>query len=311
MKTIARFLIITLGTAGLAGCASHSQPAANASPVAAAAAAASPVPAAPPPPAVTDTNLLGSEKARNSYAVGMTLGRSFQTQGLEVDTEVLARGVKDSMAGSTTLLTQQEMQQTLSELQRNLVIKAQKMREAIGVTNKAQGEAFFATNKSNPGVVTLPSGLQYVVITNGSGAAPASNDLVRVIYRGTLLDGTVFDDSMGRDRQMSMTGIIPGWAEALSHMNVGSKWKLFIPSQLGYGEVGRPPRIMPNSTLIFDVELLDVEHPKPPEPLTSDIVKVPSLEEMKKGAKVEIIKAEDAAKAAAQTPPPATNQPPK
>lgn len=310
MKTITRFLIIALSAAGLAGCTSHSKPATATATAATTAAAANPAPAAPPPPA--GTNLLSTEKARNSYAIGMTLGRNFQMQGVEVDPEIVVRGITDMLISGKTLLTQQEMQQTLSELQRNLMVKAQKMREEIGITNKAEGEAFFATNKNNPGVITLPSGLQYLVITNGTGPSPASNDLVKVIYRGTLLDGTVFDDSTGRERQFSMTGIIPGWAEGLSHMNVGSKWKLFIPSQLGYGEMGRPPRIMPNSTLIFDVELVDAEHPKPPAPLTSDIVKVPSLEEMKKGAKVEIIKAEDAAKAAeSATPAPATNPPPK
>lgn len=310
MKTIAQLLIIALSAAGLAGCASHPKSAAAATASQPApAAAAKPAPAAPPPSAAT--NLLGTEKARDSYAIGMTLGRNFQMQGVDVDAEMLVRGVKDTMSGGTTLLTQQEMQQTLSELQKNLMTKAQKMREAVGLTNRAAGEAFFATNKNNPGVITLPNGVQYLVITNGNGPLPASNDLVKVIYRGTLLDGTVFDDSSGRERQLSLTSVIPGWAEALSHMNVGSKWKIFIPSQLGYGEMGRPPRIMPNSTLIFDVELVDTEHPKPPEPLTSDIVKVPSLEEMKKGAKVEIIKPEDAAKMAAQPSSPATNQPAK
>jgi FKBP-type peptidyl-prolyl cis-trans isomerase len=300
MKTIARIVIIALGTAGLAGCASHSKPAA---------ATGEPAPAVATPAA---TNALDGDKARFSYAIGMTLGHSFQVQGVEADTAILSRGINDVLSGGKTLLTQQEMQQTLNELQKNLMAKAQKMREVAGITNKAEGEAFFATNKNNPGVITLPSGLQYVVITNGSGVVPAAGDLVKVIYRGTLLDGTVFDDSQGHPRQMSMTGIIPGWAEALSHMNVGSKWKLFIPSPLGYGETGRPPRIMPNSSLIFDVELVDTEHPRPPEPLTSDIVKVPSLDEMKKGAKVEIIKSEDAAKVqAAQTPPPATNSPAK
>ncbi len=308
MKNATKLLFIILTAAGLAGCTS-SKPAA-AAPAPPPAAAANPAPAAPPPPA--GTNLLSTETARNSYAVGMTLGRNFQMQGLEVDPQVLVRGIKDSMSGGTTLLTQQEMQQTLSELQKSLMVKAQKMREAIGVTNKAAGEAFFATNKNNPGIVALPNGVQYLVLTNGSGPVPASNDLVKVIYRATLLDGTVFDDSMGRERQLSLGSIFPpGWAAALSQMNVGSKWKIYVPSALGFGEMGRPPRIMPNSTLIYEAELVAAEQPKPPEPLTSDIVKVPSLEEMKKGAKVEIIKPEDAAKMAAQSSSPATNRPAK
>ncbi|HTY86984.1 MAG TPA: FKBP-type peptidyl-prolyl cis-trans isomerase N-terminal domain-containing protein [Candidatus Acidoferrum sp.] len=300
MKKMTRFLILALCAAGLAGCASQSKPAA----------AANPAPAAPPAPVVTETNLLSTEKERNSYAVGMTLGRNFQMQGLEVDLDLLARAIKDSMAGGPTLLTPQEMQETLGKLQSTLMMKAQKMREAVGVTNKALSEAFFATNKTNPDVVTLPSGLQYVVITNGSGPAPASNDIVRVTYRAMLLDGTVFDDTLGRPRSASMNSITPGEAEALIHMNVGSKWKVFIPPNLGFGEMGSGRyRVMPNSTLIYEIELVDVEHPKPPEPLTSDIVKVPSLEEMKKGAKVEIIKAEDAAKMSSESASPATNAP--
>jgi FKBP-type peptidyl-prolyl cis-trans isomerase FklB len=304
MKTITCALVVVLSVAGLAGCATRSQTSA---------APAEKVAAAPPPPsAAAETNLLSSESARASYAIGMSLGRTFQSQGVEVDTAVLVRGIKDTLSGGALLLTPDEMRETLTELQKNLMVKAQKMREAMGVTNKAAGEAFLATNRNNPGVVTLADGLQYVVITNGTGAVPSSNDVVKVTYRGTLLDGTVFDDSKGSPRQFSLNSVIPGWTEALMQMNAGAKWKIFVPSNLAYGESGRPPRIMPNSVLIFEMELVDVEHPKPPEPLTSDIVKVPSLEEMKKGAKIEVIKAEDAAKVqATQTPSPATNQPAK
>jgi len=302
MKTIVRAVIIVLSAAGLAGC-SHSQPSvADAKPAPAAVTAKTPT---VEPPAIT--NLLSNEKARASYAIGMTLGRNFQMQGADVDTEVLARGIKDTVSGGTTLLTQQEMRDTLGEFQKTMMAKQRQMREEAGIKNKAEGEAFLATNKNNPGIITLPDGLQYVVITNGSGRVPESNDTVTVNYRGTLLDGTEFDSSMGQGRTFSMNHVVPGWTEALSHMNVGSKWKIFIPSELAYGASGRPPRIMPNSMLIFDVELLATETPKPPEPLTSDIVKVPSLEEMKKGAKIEVIKPEDAAKMQAAQ----TNQPAK
>jgi FKBP-type peptidyl-prolyl cis-trans isomerase FklB len=296
MKTIARAVIIVLSVAGLAGCASQSQPS-----------AAAVAPATAPPPAEVNTNLLGSDKARASYAIGMSLGRTFQNQGLEVDTDVLARGVKDTLSGGATLLTQQEMRDTITEVQKNIMAKQRQMREEAALKNKAAGEAFLATNKNNPGVITLPDGLQYVVITNGTGPVPASNDTVSVIYRGMLLDGTEFDSSQGRSRQFSLNGVIPGWTEALSQMAVGSKWKIFVPANLAYGESGRPPRIMPNSVLMFEIELLGTETPKPPEPLTSDIVKVPSLEEMKKGAKIEVIKPEDAAKLQAAQ----TNQPAK
>jgi FKBP-type peptidyl-prolyl cis-trans isomerase len=158
-----------------------------------------------------------------------------------------------------------------------------------------------ATNKNNSGVVTLPDGLQYKVITNGTGAMPVSTDIVTVNYRGTLLDGTEFDSSFkrGQPARFPVNGVIPGWTEALLKMKVGSRWQLFLPPELAYGEQG-PPGIPPNAVLIFDVELLSTQNPPPPppatssnQPLTSDIIKVPSAEELKKGAKIEVIKAED------------------
>ena len=138
------------------------------------------------------------------------------------------------------------------------------MREELAAKNKAEGEAFLATNKNNPGVVTLPDGLQYKVITNGTGAMPDANDTVTVNYRGTLLDGTEFDSSYkhGQPAKFPVSGVIPGWTEALMKMKAGSKWQLFIPSELAYGERGRPG-IPPNSVLIFEVELLSMESPPP------------------------------------------------
>jgi hypothetical protein len=158
-------------------------------------------------------------------------------------------------------------------------------------------------------VITLADGLQYLVLTNGSGAMPAATDKVTVNYRGTLLDGTEFDSSYKRGQPASFPvgGVIPGWTEALQKMSVGSKWKLFIPAGLAYGEKGQRG-IPPNSVLIFEVELISiapatpVPAAAPAQPLTSDIIKVPSAEEMKKGAKIEVIKPEDAAKAQAAAP---------
>ena len=299
MKTITWAVIISLSAAGLTGC-SHSKP--SAAPAKPAALASETPPAQPP----ADTNVLSTEKARVSYAIGMMFGHNFQSQGVEVDSDVLVRGLKDMQSGGTTLLTQSEMRDTLTEFQKTIAAKQRQMREAAAAKGKVEGEAFLATNKNNAGVVTLPDGLQYIVITNGAGSVPESNDVVTVNYRGMLLDGTEFDNSISRGKpaQFPVGNVIRGWSEALTHMNVGSKWKIFVPSELAYGEAGRPPRITPNSVLIFEVELLGTEHPKPPEPLTSDIVKVPSLEEMKKGAKIEVIKPEDAAKAqASQTNP--------
>lgn len=303
MKTIAFAVIVSLGIAGLAGCASHGKTSATSSATQSATPAVAIAPASP-----TDgTNVLSDEKARVSYAIGMTFAHNFKMQDVEVDPDLLARGLKDAQSGGTTLLTSDQMRDTLGEFQKSLAAKQRVLREAAAAKNKVEGEAFLATNKSNPGVITLPDGLQYMVITNGSGAMPLSNDVVTVNYRGTLLDGTEFDSSYkrGHPAQFPVGNVIHGWTEALLQMNVGSKWKLFIPAQLAYGEQNRPG-ITPNSLLIFEVELVGAEHPKPPAPITSDIVKVPSLDEMKKGAKIEVIKPEDAEKAqAAQTNAPA------
>jgi FKBP-type peptidyl-prolyl cis-trans isomerase len=194
----------------------------------------------------------------------------------------------------------QEMRDTLTAFQKEF---QQKKRMEIAAKIKAEGEAFLATNKNNPGVVTLPDGLQYKVITNGTGATPAPTDIVTVNYRGTFIDGKKFDS--GHPAQFSVGGVIRGWTEALTRMKVGSKWELFVPPDLAYGEQGRPniPPIPPNSVLIFELELLSTQSAPPPPPvasnnppLTSDIIKVPSAGEIKQGAKTEINKPEDVKK---------------
>jgi hypothetical protein len=251
------------------------------------------------------TNVLGDEKSRVSYAIGMMLGHNWQQQGLEVDPDITARAIKDVQTGGAMLLSQAEMQQTLTAFQKELKVKQQKIQEEKAVKNKAEGADFLAANKAKPGVVTLPDGLQYTVLTEGSGAMPQADNVVSVHYRGTLLDGTEFDSSYkrGQPAQFPVNGVIRGWTEALQLMKTGSKWKLFIPSELAYGENGQRS-IPPNSVLIFEVELLSVQPSAPPappaQPLTSDIIKVPSAEEMKKGAKIETIKAEDVQKLQAQ-----------
>jgi FKBP-type peptidyl-prolyl cis-trans isomerase len=289
MKTITLAVTLFLGVGCLAGCASNSKPVEK------------PVETTAQPPidkTPAVTNVLSDEKARVSYAIGMTIGHNFQAQGVEVDTDILIRGLKDIQSGGTTLLTPQEMHDTLAEFQKSITAKQRKMHAEAAAKNKADGEAFLAKNKNQPGVVTLPDGLQYKIITNGSGTIPTLSDAVKVNYRGTLIDGTVFDSSAkaGHPAQFGVNSVVPGWIEALTQMKVGSKWQIFIPSELAYGERGRPG-IPPNAVLIFEVELLSVEHPKLSEPLTSDIIKVPSLEEMKKGAKIEVIKPEDLDKA--------------
>ncbi len=250
------------------------------------------------------TNQLSDEKSRVSYAIGMMLGHNWQQQGLDVDADLAARAIKDIQSSNTTLLTQEEMQQTLTTFQKEFAVKQQKKRAEEAVKNKADGEAFLAANKDKPGVQSLPDGLQYLVITNGTGPVPTPHDTVTVNYRGTLIDGTEFDSSYkrGQPAQFPVGGVIRGWTEALEKMPVGSKWKLFIPSELAYGENGNRS-IPPNATLIFEVELIAAKTPPPPAPptpaapLTSDIIKVPSKAEMDKGAKIEVIKPADAAKA--------------
>ncbi len=260
---------------------------------------------------------LTDEKSRVSYAIGMMLGQNFfKRNNLDtnaVDMDVVAQGLKAIQSGATPLLSPEEMKTTLSSFQKEFAAKQQAQRAQEGIKNKADGAAFLAANLKNPGVVALPDGLQYQVITNGSGSIPSPTDRVSVNYRGTLIDGTEFDSSYkrGQPAQFPVNAVIHGWTEALEKMPVGSKWKLFIPSDLAYGEMGRPG-IPPNSVLIFDIELLStmpvpVTAPSPAstQPMTSDIIKVPSAEEMKKGAKIEVIKPQDLPAAAGGT---STNQ---
>jgi FKBP-type peptidyl-prolyl cis-trans isomerase len=251
------------------------------------------------------TNVLSDDKARASYAIGMMLGHNWKEQGIDVDPDLVLKGLTDEQSGGPTLLTLPEMQTTLRKFQQDLMAKQQKMREEEGAKNKKEGEAFLAANKNKPGVVTLPDGLQYKVLKEGDGETPTPSSIVTVNYTGTLIDGTVFDSSIkrGKPAQFPVTGVIHGWTEALEKMKVGSQWELFIPADLAYGAEGRPG-IPPNATLIFDVDLLDVKTPKPAAPaapLTSDIIKVPSADEMKKGAKIETLTPEQVKEMEAKT----------
>jgi FKBP-type peptidyl-prolyl cis-trans isomerase FklB len=262
------------------------------------------------------TNQLTDEKARVSYAIGMMTGHQWKTSDLDFNPDLYVKGIKDALTGGATEMTPEQAQQTIETFKKEFSAKQQQKRMEQVTKNKAEGEAFLTTNKLAPGVkpmsVTLPTGqtseMQYLVITNGSGPVPTASDKVSVNYRGTLLDGTEFDSSYkrGQPATFGVTQVIKGWTEALEKMPVGSKWKLFIPADLAYGEQGRPG-IPPNSVLIFEVELLAIEAPQPPPappaPLTSDIIKVPSAEELKKGAKIEVIKPEEVQKMQGQQNP--------
>jgi len=245
------------------------------------------------------TNQFASDSEREGYALGMNMGSSLKQNSIDLDTTAFIRGMKDGLAG-TPVLSQAEMHATIQQFQAGLRAKQQQRMAEMQAKNKADGDAFLAANKSKPGVITLDDGLQYQVITQGTGAIPVATDTAVVNYRGTLLDGTEFDSSYkrGQPAPLQLDHVIKGWSEALQKMPAGSKWKLFIPSDLAYGERGYPPTIQPNSTLIFEVELLSVQPAPPPAPapppLTSDIIKVPSADELKKGAKIEVIKPEDA-----------------
>jgi len=239
-----------------------------------------------------DTNAFKSDKEKVGYAVGVNLGTTWKRQDIDLDFDQLLQGLKDATSGKP-MLNEQEVREVLNKFSQELNAKQQEKRRIEGEKNKKEGDAFLAANKTKPDVITLTNGLQYKVITEGTGETPKPTDNVTVAYRGTLIDGTEFDQSTNLTRRAN--GFITGWNEALSRMKVGSKWQLFIPSELAYGERGGP-KIGPHSALIFDVELLSVQAAAPPAPttpLTSDIIKVPSLEEMKKGAKIETIKAED------------------
>lgn len=237
-----------------------------------------------------DAKTFKDDKEKANYAIGVSIGGSFKQQNIEFDSTALARGINDALTG-TPILTLPEVNEAIKKYQ-------QGRRAELAAKNKKTGEAFLAENKTKPGVVTLPSGLQYKVVTEGSGDAPKAEDTVTVNYRGALIDGTEFDSSAkaGKPATFRVGGVIKGWTEALQLMKPGAKWQLVIPQDLAYGEMGRPT-IPPGSTLVFDVELLSIQPPAPPAaPLTSDIIKVPSLEEMKKGAKIETIKADEADK---------------
>lgn len=249
-------------------------------------------------------NALGDDKSRLSYAIGMMFASRWKEQGVDVDNNLVLRGLNDGQSGGPTLMSQQEEHDIINKFQQDLADKQQKMRGEMLTKNKIEGESFLAQNKNLPGVVTLADGLQYKVIADGTGEMPLPEDTVTVNYRGTFINGTEFDSSAkaGHPAQFPVGRVIRGWSEAITHMKVGSKWQLFIPSDLAYGEAGFGTRIEPNTTLVFEVELLSVQHPQPPpapapiQPLTSDIIKVPSAAEMKKGAKIEMLKPEDVQK---------------
>ena len=204
-----------------------------------------------------DEKPLGSQKEKASYGVGMNVGKSFKSDLIELDVDAFFRGFKDALAGAKPVVTEAELEQAMTALRADV---SRKSEERVN-TNRKAGEDYLAKNKEDKKVTTESSGLQYTVIKEGSGPMPKATDTVKVHYRGTLVDGTEFDSSYKRNEPTTfpVNQVIKGWTEALQKMKVGSKWKVFIPSELGYGDQGQPPVIPPASVLIFEIELLGIE----------------------------------------------------
>ncbi|PCI30611.1 MAG: hypothetical protein COB67_01280 [SAR324 cluster bacterium] len=215
---------------------------------------------------------LTSEKDRVSYTIGYSIGDNFNRQSIEVTLEALMSGVEDALQQNQPQMSPKEMQTTMEnfgqKMRAKMATKAQEQKAKSQATAKVlsskniqEGSAFLSKNKQRKAVVTLPSGLQYEVLRQGAGKKPTVSDTVETHYRGTLINGTEFDSSYSRGKSVSfpVNGVIKGWTEALQLMNVGSKWKLFIPADLAYGNQGTGQKIAPGSTLIFEIELLNIK----------------------------------------------------
>jgi FKBP-type peptidyl-prolyl cis-trans isomerase len=217
-------------------------------------------------PATAGTAALTTQKQKNSYALGMSIGLGLGKQGVgkSVDPALAARGLRDALAGSKTAMTEDEMKAALQLLRTEVTTAQDAKSKEAGASNRKEGDAFLAENKSKDGVKVLPDGLQYKVLTEGNGPKPTASDTVTVNYRGTLISGKEFDSSYkrGQPATFPVGGVIKGWTEALQLMPVGSKYQLFIPADLAYGDRGAGADISPGDTLIFEVELLSIGEPK-------------------------------------------------
>jgi FKBP-type peptidyl-prolyl cis-trans isomerase FklB len=207
-----------------------------------------------------DNTALKSEKDKVSYSIGLNIGNNFKSQSVDINSDILAKGIKDALSGSKPLMTETEIQETMAAFQKEMNAKQAERIKELAEKNKKEGEAFLAENKKKNEVKTTASGLQYKIIKAGNGPKPKATDTVAVNYRGTLIDGKEFDSSYKRGEPASfpLNGIIPGWTEAMQLMPVGSKWQLFLPPALAYGERGSGREIGPNATLVFEVELLSI-----------------------------------------------------
>jgi len=203
---------------------------------------------------------LENQKDKASYAIGFDLGKNLKKYSEDISLEKMIQGIRDGISGQKSALTEEETRKTLTEFQQNLIKKELERRKEVAIKNKVEEEKFLAENAKKEGVVTTASGLQYKVIREGNGPKPTLEDTVKVHYRGTFINGKEFDSSYKRGEPVTfeLKNMIPGWIEALQMMKAGSKWQIFIPSSLAYGEQGAGDIIEPNSLLIFEVELLEV-----------------------------------------------------
>jgi FKBP-type peptidyl-prolyl cis-trans isomerase len=202
-----------------------------------------------------------TEKDKTSYAIGMDLGNKLKSQSIDVDTAILMRGMNDGITGAKPLMSEDDMRASLNALSTMIRAKQTALLKDLTEKNKSEGDAFLLENRSKEGVVVLPSGLQYKILKAGDGPKPAASDSVVCNYKGTLINGKEFDSSFkrGQPATFPVSGVIKGWTEALQLMPVGSKWQLFIPPDLAYGERGAGADIQPDSTLIFEVELISIQ----------------------------------------------------
>lgn len=226
-----------------------------------------------PPPAAPNqqSSPFKDQKEKLSYAVGMFLATRVRPQAADFDANFVVQGLKDGLSSGKTLMSEEEATATINQWQSEMRAKQEQQMQQQADANKKEGDAFLAANKAKEGVVTLPSGLQYKILTPGTGPKPTASDTVVCNYKGTLINGKEFDSSSkhGGPQEFEVDRIIKGWTEALQLMPVGSKWQLFIPSDLAYGARSMGPDIGPNATLIFELELISIkpkETPPPPAP---------------------------------------------
>lgn len=221
-------------------------------------------PAAPGAAAADANSQFKDPRDKISYSLGVNIGNSLKMQGADVSVDELAKGIRESLAGNPKL-DEKQVRENLMAWQQDLRTKRMEKMRVEGEKNKKVGDEWLAQNAKKPGVKSMPDGLQYKVLVTGKGPQPKAGDRVSAHYRGTLIDGTQFDSSYETGRPLvtsTLGGVIPGWLEALTNMHVGDKWEVYIPSQLAYGEQGRPPKIPPSSPLIFELELLNIEPPQ-------------------------------------------------